>query len=179
MTEMNKTAHGETQQTVTRTIDASAKDVFDFLTLPANHAKFDGSGMVQSDDKTQRIQKVGDVFTMNMHAEHMGGDYQTDNHVVAYDPNKLVGWKTAPAGTEPKGWQWVYRLEDNGSGSTDVSLTYDWTDVTDPELLEKNLFPMVSEEQMEQSLESIQHALTQASALYAETEMQASRLFAQ
>ena len=117
MTEMNKTAHGETQQTVTRTIDASAKDVFDFLTLPANHAKFDGSGMVQSDDKTQRIQKVGDVFTMNMHAEHMGGDYQTDNHVVAYDPNKLVGWKTAPAGTEPKGWQWVYRLEDNGSGS--------------------------------------------------------------
>ena len=152
MTEMNKTAHGETQQTVTRTIDASAKEVFDFLTLPANHAKFDGSGMVQSDDKTQRIQKVGDVFTMNMHAEHMGGDYQTDNHVVAYDPNKLVGWKTAPAGTEPKGWQWVYRLEDNGSGSTDVSLTYDWTAVTDPELLEKNLFPMVSEEQMEESL---------------------------
>ena len=36
MTEMNKTAHGETQQTVTRTIDASAKDVFDFLTLPGN-----------------------------------------------------------------------------------------------------------------------------------------------
>ena len=100
----------------------------------------------------QRIQKVGDVFTMNMHAEHMGGDYQTDNHVVAYDPNKLVGWKTAPAGTEPKGWQWVYRLEDNGSGSTVVSLTYDWTAVTDPELREKNLFPMVSEEQMEESL---------------------------
>lgn len=108
MTEMNKTAHGETQQTVTRTIDASAKDVFDFLTLPANHAKFDGSGMVQSDDKTQRIQKVGDVFTMNMHAEHMGGDYQTDNHVVAYDPNKLVGWKTAPPAPSPR----------VGSGST-------------------------------------------------------------
>ncbi len=51
-----------------------------------------------------------------------------------------------------KGWQWIYRLEDNGSGSTVVSLTYDWTAVTDPELLEKNLFPMVSEEQMEESL---------------------------
>ena len=36
-----------------------------------------------------------------------------------------------------------------------------------------------AQQQMEQSLESIQHALTQASALYAETEMQASRLFAQ
>ena len=88
MTEMNKTAHGETQQTVTRTIDASAKDVFDFLTLPANHAKFDGSGMVQSDDKTQRIQKVGDVFTMNMEGDHMGGQYQTDNHVTGYAKDK-------------------------------------------------------------------------------------------
>ena len=36
-----------------------------------------------------------------------------------------------------------------------------------------------AQQQMEQSLESIQHARTQASALYAETEMQASRLFAQ
>lgn len=33
-----------------------------------------------------------------------------------------------------------------------MSLTYDWTAVTDPELLAKNLFPMVSEEQMEESL---------------------------
>ena len=36
-----------------------------------------------------------------------------------------------------------------------------------------------AQQQMEQSLESIQRALTQASALYSETEMQASRLFAQ
>ena len=36
-----------------------------------------------------------------------------------------------------------------------------------------------SQQQMEQSLESIQHALSQASMLYSETEMQASRLFAQ
>lgn len=148
----NETPQGEKQITVTRTIDASAKDIFDVLTLPSNHSTFDGSGMVRADDKSQRIQKVGDVFTMNMHAEHMGGDYQTDNHVVAYDQNKLVGWKTAPAGTEPKGWEWVYSLQDNGSGSTDVTLTYDWSDVTDPELLAKNLFPLVSEEQMEESL---------------------------
>jgi len=36
-----------------------------------------------------------------------------------------------------------------------------------------------AQQQMEQSLESIQHALSQASMLYSETEMQASRLFAQ
>jgi len=156
---MNQTPQGDTKHTVSRVIDASAKDIFDFLTLPANHARFDGSEMVRSDEKTQRIQKVGDVFTMNMHAEHMGGDYQTDNHVVAYDENKLVGWQTAPAGTEPKGWEWVYRLEDQGSDRTEVTLTYDWSKVTDPELLSKNLFPMVSEEQMEDSLARLASAV--------------------
>lgn len=35
-----------------------------------------------------------------------------------------------------------------------------------------------AQQQMEQSLESIQRALSQASLLYADTEMQASRLFA-
>ncbi|MDY6054642.1 SRPBCC family protein [Micrococcus sp.] len=159
MTEMNKTPQGETKISVTRTIDASAKDIFDFLTLPANHAQIDGSGFIRSDDRTQRIQKVGDVFTMNMQGDHMGGEYQTDNHVVAYDPNKRVGWKTAPAGTQPPGWQWVYVLEDNGSDSTDVTLIYDWTDVTDPDLLAKNLFPLLTEEQLEESLNKLAAAV--------------------
>ena len=149
---MNQTPQGDTKQTVSRVIDASAKDIFDFLTLPANHARFDGSEMVRSDEKTQRIQKVGDVFTMNMHAEHMGGDYQTDNHVVAYDENKLVGWQTAPAGTEPKGWEWVYELTPEGPNATQVQLTYDWSKVTDKELLKKVSFPLISEEQLEGSL---------------------------
>ena len=38
---------------------------------------------------------------------------------------------------------------------------------------------VAAQQQMEQSLESIQRALMQASTLYSETEMQASRLFAQ
>ncbi|MGO1183509.1 MAG: SRPBCC family protein [Micrococcaceae bacterium] len=148
----NQTAHGDTKITVTRTIDAPAKDVFEVLTLPDNHAKIDGSGTVVSEDHTDRIQQVGDVFRMNMNGDHMGGDYQTDNHVVAYDENKLVGWKTAPAGTQPPGWQWVYTLEPVEQDSTRVSLTYDWSDVTDPDLLAKNLFPLFDEEQLEGSL---------------------------
>lgn len=148
----NETAHGEKKQSVTRTIEAPAKDIFDLLTLPARHHEFDGSEMVRSDEKSQRIQKVGDVFTMNMHAEAMGGDYQMDNHVVAYDENKLVGWKPAQAGKEPGGWQWVYTLQAVDQDTTEVTLTYDWEQVTDQKLLDKNLFPVVSESQMEDSL---------------------------
>ena len=87
--------------TVSRTIDAPAKDIFEVLSNPARHAELDAAGHVVSDHKTDRITANGQVFTMNMHGDHMGGDYQTDNHVVGYDENKLLAWKTAPAGTDP------------------------------------------------------------------------------
>ena len=120
---------------VQRTIDASAKDIFEVLTNPERHAELDGSGFVRSDEKTDRIQAVGEVFTMNMSGDHMGGDYQTDNHVTAFDPHKMVGWKTAPAGTEPPGWEWLWELEPQGPDSTLVTHTYDWTALQDPDRL--------------------------------------------
>ena len=49
----------------------------------------------------------------------------------------MLGWKTAPAGTEPPGWEWLWELRAEGSDATTVTLTYDWTDVSDPELLKK------------------------------------------
>ena len=74
----------EEKITVQRTIDARPKEVFEVLTNPERHAELDGSGFVRSDDRSDRIQAVGDVFTMNMSGDHMGGDYQTENHVTAY-----------------------------------------------------------------------------------------------
>src|SRR3954471_18068368 len=90
---------------VHRTIDASAKDLFEVLSNPQRHAGLDGSGFVRSDDRTDRIPAVGQTFRMNMTGRHMGGDYQTDNHVTGYDENSLLAWQTAPAGTEPPGWE--------------------------------------------------------------------------
>ena len=145
---------------VQRTIDASAKDVFEVLTNPERHAELDGSGFVRSDEKTDRIKAVGDVFTMNMTGDHMGGEYKTDNHVVGFEPNKLLAWKTAPAGTEPPGWEWVWELTPQGPDSTEVRLTYDWGKVTDTELLKKVSFPLVEEEQLETSLGNLAAAAT-------------------
>lgn len=82
----------------------------------------------------------------------MGGEYKTDNHVDAYDENRMIGWKTAPAGTEPPGWEWLWELEPVDEDHTRVRLTYDWSKVTDKELLKKVHFPLVSEEELEQSL---------------------------
>ena len=152
----------EKKITVSRTIDAPAKDIFEVLTNPERHAEIDGSGQIVSDEKTDRITAVGQVFTMNMNAEHMGGDYQTDNHVTGYVENKLVAWQTAPAGTEPKGWEWMWELEPLDAGDTNVTLTYDWSKVTDKDLLKKVSFPLISKEQLDESLNNLAAAVTKS-----------------
>jgi uncharacterized protein YndB with AHSA1/START domain len=141
--------------TVQRTIDAPTPDVFDVLSNPERHPELDGSGFVISDEKTDRITGTGQVFRMNMSGDHMGGDYQTDNTVTGFDPNHLLAWQTAPADTDPPGWEWTWELTAQGSDSTDVRLTYDWSKVTDPELLKKVSFPLVSQQQLEDSLANL------------------------
>ncbi|MBK0332409.1 polyketide cyclase [Brachybacterium sp. MASK1Z-5] len=150
----------ETSISVSRTIDAPAGDIFDLLSLPARHHEFDGSGFVRSAEDTERITKVGEQFVMNMEGEHMGGEYKMYNHVTAFDDGKMIGWKPAneDAKDDPKGWEWLYTLESQGSDSTLVTLTYSWTDVTDKDLLK--IFPLVSEEQIEQSLADLAGAVS-------------------
>jgi uncharacterized protein YndB with AHSA1/START domain len=150
----------DTSITVQRTIDAATPDVFDVLSNPERHAELDGSGFVVSDEKTDRITATGQVFRMNMSGDHMGGDYQTDNTVTGYDRNHLLAWQTAPADTEPPGWEWVWELTAEGSDATDVRLTYDWGRVTDPAILEKVSFPLVSEAQLEESLNRLAAAVS-------------------
>jgi uncharacterized protein YndB with AHSA1/START domain len=152
----------ENRITVERTIHAPSDDVFEVLSNPERHVQLDGSGFVRSEEKTDRIQGVGDVFTMNMEGDHMGGEYQTENHVTGYDPNKLLAWQTAPAGQEPPGWEWVWELESEGSDSTLVRLTYDWDKVTDEALLAKVGFPLVKQDQLEDSLVRLDEAVTAA-----------------
>lgn len=136
---------------VSRVIDASAKDIYEFLTLPRNHVTMDGSGMVRGAvNGDQRLLKIGDVFTMEMFADSQGGDYQRDNHVSGLVENTVVAWKPARPGEEPGGWEWAYELEQQGPDKTLVTETYGWGDVTDMKL--KARFPMVPEKALQDSL---------------------------
>ncbi|MFC3300876.1 polyketide cyclase [Arthrobacter agilis] len=152
----------DTNISATRTIDAPAGAIFTILSNPAHHAALDGSGMVQSDSKSDRITATGQVFTMNMTWEKMGGDYQTDNHVIGYDENKLIAWRTAPAGEEPPGWEWVWRFESAGPDSTDVSVTYDWSAVTDKAILKQLSFPEVSQDALDSTLANLAAQVSEA-----------------
>ena len=146
--------------TVSREIPASATEIFDVLSNPNRHQQLDGSGFIRGVDHADRITANGQVFRMNMTGDHMGGDYQTDNTVSGYDPHKLIAWKTAPAGSEPPGWEWLWELKPEGSDSTNVSLTYDWAQVTDKDILSKVSFPLVSEHQLEETLSHLAEAVS-------------------
>ncbi len=148
-----------TSITVERVIDHPADEIFEVLSNPERHRQLDASGFVRGDYKSDRIQQVGDVFTMDMEGEHMGGEYRTDNHVTGYAKNKLLAWQTAPAGTEAPGWEWVWELEPQGADSTLVRHTYDWSKVTDKEILKKVSFPLVSESELEDTLGNLASAV--------------------
>ncbi|MGJ9413802.1 SRPBCC family protein [Aeromicrobium sp. CF4.19] len=145
--------------TVQRTIDAPPAAVFDVLSNPHRHPELDGSGFVRSLDQGDRLQETGQVFRMNMAGDHMGGDYQTDNVVTGLDPNHLIAWQTAPAGQEPPGWEWLWELEAKGTDATTATLTYDWSKVSDPELLAKISFPLVPQSALEESLGALAAAV--------------------
>ncbi|MBA2445324.1 MAG: polyketide cyclase, partial [Nocardioidaceae bacterium] len=104
----------ESAITVRRDIPAPATDIFAVLSNPAQHVKLDASGFVQGVDHADRIASTGQTFRMNMSGDHMGGDYQTDNVVSGFEQGKLIAWKTAPAGSEPPGWEWLWELDPQG-----------------------------------------------------------------
>lgn len=151
-------ARNETSIEVTRVIDASAKDIFEVLSNPERHAEIDNTGTVVSDEKSDRISGTGDTFTMNMNAESQGGDYKMVNTVVGFDENKLIAWQPAPEGQEPGGWTWRYTLNSLGESSTEVTLSYDWSHVSDPELA--SIFPAFEEEELEGSLGNLAAAVS-------------------
>jgi len=149
----------ESAITVRREIPASSKAIFEVISLPSRHPELDASGFVRSDERTDRITEVGQTFRMNMAGDHMGGEYQTDNLVTGFDPDKMIAWKTAPAGQEPPGWEWLWELKAQGPDSTEVTLTYDWSKV-DEQFRKKISFPLVPESALEDSLGRLASAVS-------------------
>ena len=115
------------------------------LADPRRHPALDDSGMVLAQVTEGRgagpITHVGQVFRMRM---TMGGAnrYETDNHVIVFEPGRAIGWAVAEADGKPLGWTWRFDLEPVDAG-TRVSQTYDWSQVSDAETLRTIPFPAV------------------------------------
>lgn len=137
----------------TRNVPMEPARLFAVLCDPGRHAALDGSDMVRRAVTSDRITKVGDVFRMVVYHPAVG-EYQTDNHVVEFEPLRKIAWATSAVDAEPAGWRWIWELGDEG-GTTEVTHTYDWSRVRDEAVLERVSFPLVTAQQMETSIERL------------------------
>lgn len=148
----------EQQLTVSRVVGAPPERVFAMLADPDRHRDFDGSGMLRVSRTHIAMTDLGEVFTMEMRQKSLG-DYEIENHVVVYERDVALGWAPAAPGEEPTGHTWTYRLapEGSGDGGTRVTLTYDWSGITDESL--RQYLPVVTREQLDRSLELLDDVL--------------------
>ena len=63
-----------------------------------------------------------------------------------------LAWQTAAAAQNRPGWGWTWELKSQGPDATEVTLTYDWSKVTDKAILEKVALPLVPRNGLEDSL---------------------------
>ena len=127
---------------LSRRICAPAHDIFQVLANPVRHLEFDGSESLRGAGSTAVISGVGDVFVMKMYFPHLG-DYEMNNHVVEYEPDRRIGWEPEAGRGHPDGsatarWghRWSYQLTPDGPDATIVTEIYDCSRAPAEERLE-------------------------------------------
>jgi hypothetical protein len=136
---------GMTEETMRArvTIDSPVETVFDLLADPSAHQAIDGTGWVRESLDGKRLTETGQIFRMGMyHDNHPNKHYEMANRVEVFDRPRAIAWQP---GAEPRhipghqgpddatiefgGWVWRYDLEPVGADRTEVTLTYDWSQV--------------------------------------------------
>ncbi|MBK5221377.1 MAG: TIGR01777 family oxidoreductase [Acidimicrobiia bacterium] len=136
---------------VTRTIAASATDIFAVLTDPSQHARIDGSGSVTgSHDSDPEPLRLGSRFSMGM---KIGVPYRMSNEVVEYEPDRLIAW------THFGGHRWRYQLQPV-EGGTRVTETFDWSTSKAPWFIELLGWPRRHPPAMAATLERLDEVAT-------------------
>jgi hypothetical protein len=120
----------------TTTIPAPAEVIFAVLADPGKHAAIDGTGWVRESLDGESLTAAGQVFRMAMyHENHPDGGYQMANRVQVIDRPKAISWEPGYDAGDGSlrfgGWTWRYDLEPAGPSKTRVTLTYDWSAVSE------------------------------------------------
>jgi uncharacterized protein YndB with AHSA1/START domain len=113
-----------------REIAAKPERIFELIADPAAQPHWDGNDNLASAPAGQRVRRTGDVFTMTL----TGGDIR-ENHVVEFEESRRIAWTPAEVGQAPPGHLWRWELEPAGASRTQVTHTYDWTQLTDEKRL--------------------------------------------
>lgn len=105
---------------------ARAEEIFKVLADPSRHAQIDGNNNVARAPQGQRIPGTGHTFQTDL-----TNGKTRENHVVEFEPGRVIAWKPAPVGEEPVGHIWKWELEPIDDEATLVRHTFDWTQLAD------------------------------------------------
>lgn len=144
-----------------RNVQARPAEVFELLCNPARHHQTEPGDWVQDAIDAELITHIDQIFGMQMYHVNAGGYYRMDNRVIALETNQTIAWEPGQyddSGTRhAAGWTWRYDLADTDNG-TEVTLTYDWSQV--PEELRATFgLPPFKPEFLDESLASLDQAL--------------------
>ena len=101
-------------------IDAPAQQIFNLIADPRCHPLFDGSGTLQGSISGPERLYLGAKFGMAMKIKV---PYRITNRVVAFDESRKISW------CHFMKWTWSYELKDLGAGRTEVTETFDASDI--------------------------------------------------
>ncbi len=109
-----------------RVIERPAADIFEQIADPALQPAWDGNDNLSRAEPGQRVRAVGDVFVMTTTKAR-----ERHNHVVEFEEGRRIAWCPAEPGGEPLGHLWRWELRPLDDSRTEVTHTYDWTDLQD------------------------------------------------
>ncbi|HEY4536271.1 MAG TPA: SRPBCC family protein [Enteractinococcus sp.] len=116
----------------TRTINAPAAKIFELIADPARQPEWDGNDNLAVAPEGQRITAAGQEFTMEL----TNGQSRT-NYVVEFEEGRRIAWNPAPTGEQPRGHLFRWELHPVDDTTTEVTHTYDWTELTDESRFER------------------------------------------
>jgi uncharacterized protein YndB with AHSA1/START domain len=131
---------------VTRTVPASAEQIFELLADPAKHAVIDGSGTVQAARGQAQRLALGSTFGMDM---SMGVPYRITNKVVEFEEGRLIAWRHAMR------HRWRWELTPLGEYATEVTETFDYSTTPLGFGLELAKFPERNKKAIEKTLDRL------------------------
>jgi uncharacterized protein YndB with AHSA1/START domain len=102
------------------TIEATPAKIFNLLSNPRAHHLFDGSGTIKNAVSGPERLFLGATFSMSMKIKV---PYRIKNTVVAFEEDKKISW------CHLMKWTWTYELLDLGNGSTQVTETFDASNI--------------------------------------------------
>jgi hypothetical protein len=93
--------------------------VFAILADPRQHPRIDGSGSVREVLTGPDQLSHGARFEVSMRL--FGVPYRISNRVVEFERDRLIAWRHFA------GHRWRYEIEQDGSGGTEVTETFDYS----------------------------------------------------